>query len=522
MNERESMHDLLKRIEAAREPARNGQARPRGEGGDGSARPDVRERVVRLLDDGRLFEVGSLVTPEDDPRDSDRRAPADGVVTGTGAVHGRPVSVVANDFSVMGGSMGTAGGRKVEHQAQTALREGHPLVILFESGGHRIQEALDSRHFAFGGDVGFQLSTLCRLSGWSPVVAVMLGSNFAGPSNYAAFADIVIMVRETSVMGIAGPALVRLATGEQLTKEELGAPELQADQLGMADFVCDTEAEAVALGRRVLSYLPQNAQEAPPLAEPREPEGAQRLLDLVPTNLRRAYDIRNVLRAILDEGSLLEVKERFAPNLVTGFARLGGRAVGVLANQPIHLAGCLDAAACEKGAHFVSLCDAFGLPLVYFIDGPGLLVGMKAERSGLLRRSAKMIFALGQATVPRFSVVVRKAYGIAYQTMSGGRDFGNDLSLIWPTAEICGIQVEGAVDIIHRREIDESEDPDATRRQLIAGYRERVGPLQAASGFGVDELVDPRDTRPRLLEALARARPRDLCEPPRRHPIAPI
>jgi acetyl-CoA carboxylase carboxyltransferase component len=493
-----------------------------GEPGPRTGRLTVRERVARLLDDGRLFEVGSMVTPEDNPHDPECTAPADGVVTGTGTIHGRPVSVVANDFAVMGGSMGTAGGRKVEHQAQTALREGHPLVMVFESGGHRIQEALDSRHFAFGGDVAFQLKTLCALSGWAPMVALILGSNFAGPANYAAFADIVIMVRDTSVMGIAGPALVRQATGEALTKEQLGAPEFQADKLGMADFVCDTEAEALELARTVLAYLPQNSAEPPPAAPAREPSGAADLLDLVPANLRRAYDVRPVVRSILDEDSFLEIKQGFARNLVTGFARLGGRPVGVVANQPLRLAGCLDADACEKGAHFVSMCDAYGLPLVYFIDTPGLLVGMSAERTGLLRRSAKMIFALGQATVPRFSVVMRKGYGIAYQTMSGGRDFGNDLSLIWPTAEICGMQIEGAVDIIHRREIDSSADPAAARSGLIAGYRARVGPAQAASGFGVDELIDPRDTRGRLIEALSRARRRDLHEPPRRHAIAPI
>ncbi|ASW55643.1 hypothetical protein CIK06_17835 [Plantactinospora sp. KBS50] len=512
------MRALIDEVEALR--VRNaGRAAAAGPGAPG--RLHARNRVSALLDEGRLYEVGTFVTPEDDPYDPAGRAPADGVLTGTGRVDGRPVSVVASDFSVMGGSMGTAGGRKIEHQAQTALREGHPLVMLLESGGHRIQEALDSRHFAFGGDVAFQLRTLCSLSGWAPMVALILGSNFAGPSNYAAFADIVIMVRD-SAMGIAGPALVRLATGEELTKEDLGAPEFQADQLGMADFVCETEEEAIELARTVLSYLPQNAGAAPPVVRSREPSTADRLLDLVPTSLRQAYDMRRVLRAIVDEDSFLEVRRNHARNLLTGFARLDGRPVGVIANQPMQMAGCLTADACEKGAHFVSMCDAYGIPLLYFIDTPGLLVGLSAERTGLLRRSAKMIFALGQATVPRFSVIVRKAYGIAYQTMSGGRDFGNDLSLLWPTAEVCGMQIEGAVDIVHRREIDAAEDPEARRAEIIAEYRARVGPVQAAGGFGVDELIDPRDTRGRLIEAMSRARERDLHEPPRRHAIAPI
>ena len=482
----------------------------------------VRERISLLLDNSQFFEIGSLVTPEDNPKDPDHKSPADGVVTGTGRINNRPVSIVGNDFSVMGGSMGTAGGRKVEHQAQTALREGHPLIMLFESGGHRIQEALDSRHFSFGGDVGFQLKTLCALSGWTPTIALMLGSNFAGPSNYAAFADVVIMIRNSSVMGIAGPALVRLATGEELSKEDLGSAELQADQLGMADFVCDSEEEALALTRDILAYLPQNSAESAPITANAEPLTASELLSLVPTSLRRGYDIKPVLKAIVDEDSFLEFKSGFAKNLVIGFARLNGRPVGVLANQPMHLAGSLDADACEKGAHFVTMCDAYGLPLVYFIDTPGLLVGMSAERSGLLRRSAKMIFALGQATVPRFSVIVRKAYGIAYQTMSGGRDFGNDLSLLWPTAEICGMQIEGAVDIIYRREIESAPIPEARRMEIIGEFRDRVSPIQAAGGFGVDELINPRDTRERLIEALSRAKERDLHEPPRKHPIFPI
>lgn len=521
MSNREEMLALIAMVEEARDQ-RTAVREGSTHAGESDARLHARERIARLVDGRRFVEVGSLVTPEDDPRDPGNRVPADGVITGTGQIHGRPVSVVANDFSVMGGSMATAGGRKVERQAQTALREGHPLVMLFESGGHRIQEALDSRHFAFGGDVAFQLKTLCALSGWVPTIAVMFGSNFAGPSNFAAFADFVIMVRGTSAMGIAGPALVRLATGEELSTTELGSSEFQADQLGMAHFVVDTEEEALDLVRLLLAYLPQNAQMKPEQTESLDPVSAEQLLDFVPTSMRRAYDIRPVIGAIVDEGSVLEVQAGFAKNLVTAFARLGGSTVGVLANQPMHLAGSLDADACEKGAHFVSVCDAYGIPLVYLIDTPGLLVGMTAERSGLLRRSAKMIAALGNATVPRMSIVIRKAYGIAYQTMSGGRDFGNDLSLLWPTAEVCGMQIEGAVDIIYRRVIDGDGAPAERRASLIAEFRERVGPLQAASGFGIDELIDPRDTRSRLLEALERSRERNLGHPPKRHSIPPI
>jgi len=477
----------------------------------------ARERIAALADPGSFVEAGALVRPRDQPD-----APGDGVVTGSARIGGRPVSLVANDFSVMGGSSGEAGAKKTLRQTQASLDHGIPYVSLLDGGGHRIQEGLDSRHFAA---VATNFQQLVDLSGWAPICAAMMGSGFAGPSNMSALADFVVMVRGAT-MGIAGPALVKAATGEDIDKEALGGAAAQADRHGIADLAVDSDAEALDAIRRFLSYFPSNAAEAPPIQPCDDPADRrdEALLDLVPANTRRAYDVRKVLAAVADEGSLFELKPGYARNVVTSLARLGGRPVGVIANQPMHLAGTLDSPACEKAAHFIALCDAFGLPLVFFVDIPGFLVGSPAERSGLVRRSARIIHELGKATVPRLSVVLRKGYGLGFIAMNGGRSFGADLTVAWPSAEICAMSIEGATDVAFGREIAAAPDPAARRAEIIAGFRARVGPLEAAEGFGVDDLIDPRDTRPVLVEALSRLAPRrrGRARPPKYRDISPI
>jgi propionyl-CoA carboxylase beta chain len=339
--------------------------------------------------------------------------------------------------------------------------------------------------------------------------------------------DFVVIVREIGTMGIAGPALVKIALGEDVTKESIGSADLQANEYGVADLVCDTEAEAFDAIQRFLSYLPSNSAELPSISALGPEDAADRrdeaLVDIVPANSRRAYDVRKVIDLLADRDSVMELKPGYAKNIVTSLIRLGGRSVGVIANQPMQKAGTIDSPACEKAARFVSMCDAFGVPLLYLIDTPGILVGSAAEESGLIRRHARMMYELGHATVPRMTVVLRKGYGIAYVMMNGGREFEPDLNLVWPTAEICGMQIEGAVDVAHRREVASAEDPDAKRAEIIARYRQQVGPVQAASGFGVDDVVDPRDTRSRLIEVLERAAPRRRSNhPPKHHGISPI
>jgi propionyl-CoA carboxylase beta chain len=494
----------------------------------GLGKQTARERISGFADDGSFVEFGRLVQPAKETELSkDIDAPADGVITGTARVEGRPVGLMVSDFTVAGGSMATTGGLKCERVGRQCLEHGYPLVMLFDGGGHRIQEALDSRHFSFGATVCMRYSTQSELSGWVPQATAILGPGFAGPANYAALSDFVVIVREIGTMGIAGPALVEIAIGEQTTKEELGGADMAAGTYGVADLAVNTEEEAFEAVQRFLSYLPSNAGELPPRAEPGPDDAKDRrddkLLDLVPANTRVAYDVRKVIAAMADRDSVFELKPRYAKNIVTAFARFGGRPVGVIANQPMVRAGTIDVPATEKASHFVSMCDAFGVPLLYLIDTPGIMVGTAAEHSGLIRRHAKMMWELGHATVPRFTVVLRKGYGIAYVMMNGGREFDPDLSLIWPTAEICGMQIEGAVDVAHRREVAAAEDPEAKREELIAAYRAQVGPLQAAAGFGVDEIVDPRDTRFRIIDALQTCAPRRRStHPPKYHGISPI
>jgi len=483
----------------------------------------ARERIARLCDPGSFHEVGALVRSPAHGDDAQPEVPGDVVVSGTARIAGRPVVVSANDFTVMGGSSGKGGGLKTAALTQRALDHGLPYIVLLDGGGHRIQEGLDSRHFAA---VSTTFQPLVDLSGWVPLVAAMMGSGFAGPSNIAGLSDFVVMVRKTATMGIAGPALVKAATGESFDKESLGGASVQADRHGIADLAVDSDEEALEAIRRYLSYFPSNAGEPLPIQPCDDPADRrdEALLTLVPANSRRAYDVHKVIAAVVDRGSSFELKPSYARNVVTTLARLGGRPVGVIANQPMQMAGTLDSPACEKLAHFISVCDAFGLPLVFLVDIPGFLVGGAAERSGLARRSARIIYELGRATVPRLSVVLRKGYGLGFIAMNGGRTFGADLCVAWPTAEICAMSIEGAVDVAFRQEMAQADDPAAKRAELVAGFRARVSPLAAAQGFGVDDLIDPRDTRPLLIETLARLAPRRRTghRPPKFHDISPI
>lgn len=480
----------------------------------------ARERVATLVDEGTWQEFGLLVDAAESSAGQDVVAPADGVVTGIGDIDGRPAVVMSFDFSVFGGSNGTTGGLKVARCCERSLQSGLPLVMLLDGGGHRIQEGLDSRHFAHGFAVFQQM---IDLSGHVPIVAAMLGPGFAGPSNFAALADFVVMVRGMATMGMAGPALVRAATGEDVSKEELGGADVQA-RLGVTDLAVDTETEALDAVRVFLGYLPGNAGLPPPVdADPVAPPGRVDIADVVPANARQSYDVRVVVDALADGDSVFEIKAEHAPNIVTSFVRLAGRPVGVLANQPLHSGGALDSPACEKAAHFVSMCDAFGVPLLFLIDVPGFLVGTESTTTQLARRSGRLLFELGQATVARFSVVLRKGYGAGYIAMCGGRSFDADLALAWPGAEICAMSVEGAVDVAYRRDIEAAADPGARRSELIDDARGQIDAFYGARGFGLDDVIDPRETRPVLIRALRTAPARHRSKAPaKRHGISPI
>ena len=482
----------------------------------------ARARVAALLDDESFLESGALAAPHhDNSWNQGLSAPSDGVVTGVGCVAGRPISVLAHDFTVHGGSVGVAGSAKGNRAIERATEAGMPLVMLVEGGGHRIQDGQNSRHFAAGTRV-FHLMGMN--SGWTPMVVAVLGAGFAGPSNYASLADFVVMRRGAAQMGIAGPALVKAGVGETIDKEALGGAKLQADRYGVADLAVATEAEVLDAVHRFLSYLPANSNQPPPLHAPVAPQAnPDTLFDLVPADQRQTYDVRNVVDVIFDEASRFELKPTYARNIVTAFARLDGRAVAVLANNPRHLGGMLDTKACEKAARFVGLADAYGLPLITMIDVPGFAIGSKAEASGLARRSGRLLYEMAHATVPRISLSLRKGYGSGYIAMGGGRSFDADYAFAWPTAEICAMSVEGAIDVAFRKDYNSASDPALRRQQLIDETRARIGAAQAAEGFGIDDVIDPRDTRTVLIKSLANLPARRVSKgPPKRRSISPI
>lgn len=485
----------------------------------GRGKLTARERIALLCGDD-FAEFGALATP--DLIAGHQVAPnshlyGDGVVTGTGFVDGRPVTIAAFDFTVLGGSNGDVGMRKIGRCIQASLDDRIPLVLLCDGGGHRIQEGLDSRLAAIGSTM---LTRLVDLSGLVPTVTVMMGPGFGLATNLAALCDFVVMVRGTSTMGMSAAPFVKAGTGEDLTNEQIGGADVQACN-GIADLAADDEHEALDAVRAYLSYLPSSADEDIPIGS-----GLESGFDadaLIPDSPRRAYDVRDVIEAISDADSLFEVRGAAAPNIVTCFARLGGRAVGVVANQPAHLGGSLDSGACEKAAHFIAVCDAFGLPLVIMIDLPGFLIGTAAESAQLGRRSGRLMYELALATVPRYVIVMRKAYGAAYVAMGGGRSIDADLVVAWPTAEICAMPIDSAVDIAYRRQIQAAEDPATHREAVIDRLRADVNPLRAASGFGIDDIITPGQTRAALIQALRRARRRRADRVPgKRRSISPI
>jgi propionyl-CoA carboxylase beta chain len=393
--------------------------------------------------------------------------------------------------------------------------------MLLDGGGHRIQDGQNSRGYARSRET---FGTFSRIAGWVPIVSAVLGFGFAANTNYSAMADLVVMVKGKSTMGLAGPALVKAGTGEVIDANDLGGTQRQVDRNGLADLGLDSEEEALDTVKEFLSYLPTNARSTAQLLTPAAPSGDQsRLESIVPANTRKAYDMRRVIDVLSDEGSVFEIKPTFAQNILTALARIDGRPVGFIANQPLHLSGMLNSNACEKAAHFIALCDAYGLPLIYLVDIPGMSIGSPAEDANLGRRSAKMLFELGNATVPRISIVLRKGYGLGYVAMAGGRSFDADACFIWPSAEICAMSVEGSVDVAYSKLYLNEPDPMTRRQELIDEIRAEIDPIKAAEGFGVDEIIEPSETRSRIIDVLARAPARRPSrQPPKFRSIAPI
>jgi acetyl-CoA carboxylase carboxyltransferase component len=487
-----------------------------------STKLTVRERLDLLFDNGSFVEFGLLGHHQSQsPAMQGKFTPADGVVTGIGEIDARKVAVIAYDFTVMAGSMGMVGELKATRMRELALRQRIPLVWLVDSAGARIQEAAGSM-FARTGDL-FREQVI--MSGVIPQVAAMMGPGAAGTAYIPGLADFVPMVKGTSNMALGGPHLVKAAVGEEVTAEEMGGSNVHCRQSGVADLEVEGDRACLEAIRKYLGFFPSSNLDAPPISDISDPTDrrAEELYELVPANPRQAYDVRNVIAAVTDEGDFFELKPDWARNLVTGFARFGGRPAGIIANQPKILGGALDVNSADKAARFVWLCDAFNIPLVFLMDCPGFLVGSAVEKQGIIRHGAKMLFAVAEATVPKVTVVMRKGYGAGYYVMNG-RAYEPDLIVGWPTAEISVMGPEGAVNIIFRKQIEAmpEEQRDQARNDLVATIREQISPYVAAGWSFVDDLIDPADTRYVIARGLESAANKHVERPWRKHGVLPV
>ncbi|MBM3724417.1 MAG: acyl-CoA carboxylase subunit beta [Acidobacteria bacterium] len=476
----------------------------------------ARERIDLLLDEGKFEEVDKLVRSRGD---GDQVIDGDGFVTGYGHIHGRPMFVFAQDFTVYGGSLSEANARKICKVMDLALKNGAPVIGLNDSGGARIQEGV----LSLGGyaDI-FLRNTLA--SGVVPQISAILGPCAGGAVYSPALTDFVFMAERTSYMFVTGPDVIKTVTHEDVGKEELGGASTHNAVSGVAHFMASGDAACLQMIRRLMSFLPSNNRDDAPRGPRTDPaDRRDAALDtLVPSDSSIPYDIKDVIRRVADHGDFLEVHEHFAPNIVVGFARLDGRTVGIVANQPASLAGCLDINSSVKGARFVRFCDAFNIPIVTFEDVPGFLPGTGQEWGGIIRHGAKLLYAYAEATVPKVTVITRKAYGGAYCVM-GSKHLRTDVNLAWPTAEIAVMGPEGAVNIVYRRELSTAADPEALRREKAAEYRDRLAnPFIAAECGYIDDVIEPGETRPRLIRALRMLENKVDTMPRKKHGNIPL
>jgi propionyl-CoA carboxylase beta chain len=480
----------------------------------------ARERIDLLFDPGTFEEIDKFVTHR--CRDfgmGDQLVPGDGVIAGHGLVNGRLTYGFAQDFTVFGGSLSETNAAKIVKIMDLAVKMGAPVVGLNDSGGARIQEGVLS--LAGYADI-FLRNTLA--SGVVPQISAIMGPCAGGAVYSPAITDFTVMVKDTSYMFVTGPDVIRTVTHEQVSKEELGGALTHNEKSGVAHFAADDDEAAILLIRELLSYLPGNNVDDPPrrnTSDPPDREDAS-LDSLVPTAPNQAYNMLDVIDAIVDDGRLLEVHQHFAKNIVVGFARLAGHSIGVVANQPAHLAGTLDIDASVKAARFVRFCDAFNIPLITFEDVPGFLPGTVQEYGGIIRHGAKLLYAFAEATVPKITVITRKAYGGAYCVMAS-KHIRTDFNYAWPSAEIAVMGAEGAVNILYKRDIEKAKDPAAVRAQKIAEFRERfASPYVAAERGYIDEVILPRTTRAKLVQALATLDHKRDKNPPKKHGNIPL
>jgi len=513
MNPRDALRDKVRRAEEGGGPER--RQRQHAEG-----KLTARERVELLLDEGSFEELDQLVEHRClDFGMADQKVPGDGVVSGHGRIDGRLAFVFAQDFTVFGGSLSETNAQKICKVMDLAMKMGAPVIGLNDSGGARIQEGVAS----LGGyaDI-FLRNTLA--SGVVPQISAILGPCAGGAVYSPAITDFNVMVKDTSYMFVTGPDVIKTVTHEEVTKEELGGAATHNVKSGVAHFAVDDDRACLALIRELLSYLPQNNMEEAPLhATEDPPDREDPVLDtLIPAETSKPYDVKRLIEAVVDDRHFLEVHALYAPNIVVGFGRFGGRSTGIVANQPAVLAGCLDIDASVKAARFVRFCDAFNIPLVTFEDVPGFLPGTAQEFGGIIRHGAKLLYAFAEATVPKITVITRKAYGGAYCVMAS-KHIRTDLNFAYPTAEIAVMGPEGAVNVLYRRELSAEKDPAALRAKKVSEFREKfANPYVAADRGFVDEVIEPRVTRRKIIAGLDMTRTKRDRNPPRKHGNIPL
>ncbi|HZT38048.1 MAG TPA: carboxyl transferase domain-containing protein [Bryobacteraceae bacterium] len=514
---------LSKRLEELQRRHANAEAgggRERNERQHKEGKLSARERIDLLLDEGTFQELDKLVRHRCRDFGMDEQViDGDGFVTGYGRIHGRLVYVFAQDFTVFGGSLSEANAQKICKIMDLALKTGAPIIGLNDSGGARIQEGVLS--LAGYADI-FLRNTLA--SGVVPQISAIMGPCAGGAVYSPALTDFIFMVDRTSHMFVTGPDVIKTVTHEDVTKERLGGAVTHNSISGVAHFLASNDAECLRMIRELVQYLPQNNRDDPPRRATNDPPDRQdpRLDSIVPEESNLPYDIKDIILRVVDDGEFFEVQEHWAQNIVIGFARLDGRSVGIVANQPAYLAGCLDINSSTKGARFVRFCDAFNIPIVTFEDVPGFLPGTDQELGGIIRHGAKLLYAYAEATAPKVTVITRKAYGGAYCVM-GSKHLRTDINFAYPTAEIAVMGAEGAVNVIYRREIAAASNPDEMRRRKIAEFRERfANPFVAAERGFIDDVIEPRETRPRIIEALRMLATKVDAMPRKKHSNMPL
>ena len=533
MSQNNRMRELVEELRARRAEveAMGGKARVARQHERGKL--DVRQRILYLFDEGSFREFGQHAFYHSNGKpisQEDVRTPADGVVCGFGKIHGRMAVCAAYDFTVLGGSIGDVGELKVTRAREYALKNRVPMVWLIDSAGARVHggSRIDGDQITLFANTKYLFREQVIISGVVPQVAAMLGPGAAGTAYIPGLADFVPMVDGTSFMALGGPPLVKAAVGEDIDEQALGGARVHNEVSGVADQIYKNDEACLDAIKEYLSFMPQHCEARPAMVEPAEDkardeggEAREGLLDVLPESSRRAYDMRKLVAAVVDEGHLFEMKPKFARNILTAFARMGGQPVGIVANNPKFLGGILENDAADKAARFINLCNSFNIPLIFFQDVPGFIIGSKVEKAGIIRHGAKMLFEVASATVPKLTVIVRKAYGAGYYVMCG-RAYEPDLIVAWPTAEISVMGPEGMVSIFARKMLDSAPDAEQVKGQLVEAIRPYIDIYKVAGRGLIDEVIDPRETRDYLLAGLELAREKRVERPYRKSGVRPV